>query len=64
MLRPLLLHSLDRGENTLGMSTFTPDTRDKGEALEELTVSESLSPLIPCTEARLLSLLLRLSLVS
>ena len=63
VLRPLLLHSLDRGENTLGMSTLTPDTRDSGDTLEELA-SESLSPLIPCTEARLLSLLLRRSLVS
>ena len=43
-LRPLLLHSLLRGDNTLGMSTFTPDTRDRGDTLEE---AGSLSPLIP-----------------
>ena len=50
VLRPLLLHSLLLGDNTLGMSTFTPDTRDKGDTLEhawEEADTESLSPLIP-----------------
>ena len=67
VLRPLLLHSLLRGDNTLGMSTFTPDTRDRGDTLEPAWQEAdpgSLSPLIPCTEARLLSLLLRRSLFS
>lgn len=67
VLRPLLLHSLLLGDNTLGMSTFTPDTRDKGDTLEptwEEADTESLIPLIPWTEALLLSLLLRLSLPS
>jgi len=62
VLRPLLLHSLLRGDNTRGMSTFTPDTRDRGD-LEEADTG-SLSPLIPWTEALLLSLLLRRSLPS
>ena len=67
VLRPLLLHSLLLGDNTLGMSTFTPDTRDKGDTLEpawDEADTGSLIPLIPWTEALLLSLLLRLSLPS
>ena len=60
VLRPLLLHSLLLGDNTLGMSTLTPDTRDSPEALAEAADT----PLIPCTEARLLSLFARRSLFS
>ena len=45
------------------ITTRLCDPKEDGDTLEELA-SESLSPLIPCTEARLLSLLLRRSLAS